>query len=228
MKAKQIVKRRYNNEQARRLEKQLIIQLDRIVEEIKATGSKDIHLLQRQYNTELEQVLRSAIEKAYNLAAEKTVNIRKGKKDNNKKIKQAAALADLTSHFTTGTDLNNITNKVKDYAGRFWRRMNAFLHQSDTLPTTTNYHPQSKLNLNSLVTSVGTSAITDTMQHATISKLDQLGEPNERVKWIAEHDDRTCPICEGLDGMIWDINDPSMKTPPDDSHDNCRCELEPV
>jgi SPP1 gp7 family putative phage head morphogenesis protein len=218
-------KRRIRNDQTRKLEKQLIIKLDKIVESIKAQNNKDIHLLQRLYNTELEQVLRSAIEQAYNLAAEKTVNLRKQK---GRKVKQALALSDLTSHFTTVQDLKNIASKVTQYVGTFWRRMNAFLHQSDTLPNTTGYKPYSKLNINSLVTSIGTSAITDTMADATVSKLGQLGEPNEKVKWVTAHDERVCPICEPLDGMIFDINDPSLKTPPDDTHENCRCELEPV
>jgi len=218
---------RRDNEQVRKLEKQLVIQLDRIVNEIKGSGVKDISLLQRQHNTQVEHVLRSAIEKAYVLAAEKAVNMRR-QHPGSRKIKQAAALTDLTRHFTTSLDLNNIGDKVKEYAGVFWRRMNVFLHQSDVQPNPTGFHPQSKYNINSLVTSMGTSAITDTMSDATTSKLDQLGDPNEKVRWVTQHDERVCFVCNSLDGMVWDINDPSLRSPPDDTHENCRCELEPV
>jgi len=217
---------RRRNEEARKLEKQLVIQLDRIVNEIKRSGVKDISLLQRQHNTQIQHVLRSAIEKAYVLAAEKAVNTRR--QHPQRRIKQAAALSDLTRHFTTAIDLNNIGDKVQEYMGIFWRRMNVFLHQNDVQPNPTGFSPQSKYNVNSLVTSMGTSAITDTMSDATTSKLDQLGDPNEKVKWVTQHDERVCPICNELDGRIWSIDDPSLQSPPDDTHENCRCELEPV
>jgi len=218
---------RRNNEQARKLEKQLVIQLDRIVNEIKASGVKDISLLQRQHGTRVEHVLRSAIEKAYVLAAEKVVNMRR-QHPSRKITKQAAALGDLSRHFTTALDLNNIGDKVKEYAGVFWRRMNMALHQNDVQPNTTGFSPTSKYNPNALITSMGTSAITDTMSDATTSKLDQLGDPNQKVRWVTQHDERVCFVCNSLDGRTWDINDPSLQSPPDDTHENCRCELEPV
>lgn len=204
-----------------------MIQLDRIVNEIKANGTKDISLLQRQYNTQVQRILRSAIEKAYIMAAEKAVNARR-QHPGGRKIKQAAALTDLSRHFTTAIDLNNIGDKVKEYLGVFWRRMNVALHQDDVQPNPTGFSPTSKYNANALITSMGTSAITDTMSDATTSKLDQLGDPNEKVRWVTQHDELVCPICANLDGMIWDINDPSLQSPPDDSHQNCRCELEPA
>ena len=75
---------------------------------------------------------------------------------------------------------------------------------------------------------MATSAITDTMSDATVSKLDQMGEPNEKVKWVTAHDEQVCPICIALDGRVWNINDPDLQQPPDDTHENCRCTLEPV
>jgi len=220
------LRRRRRNEQARRLEKQLVIQLDRIVNEIKNHGSKDISLLQRQYGTQIQNVLRSAIEKAYIMAAEKVVNMRR--QHPSRKLKQSAALTDLTRHFTTAIDLNNIGDKVNEYLGVFWRRMNVFLHQNDVQPNPTGFKPWSAYNPNSMITEMATSALTDTMSDATTSKLDQLGDPNEKVKWVTQHDEFVCPVCAGLDGMEWSINDPSLQSPPDDSHPRCRCELEPV
>jgi SPP1 gp7 family putative phage head morphogenesis protein len=212
-------------EEARRLEKQLILSLDRVVNEIKDQQQKDVYLLQRQYNTKVEHILRSAIQRAYLLAAEATVSHKQGIK---KRTKEASVLSPLIQHFTTTTDLKNIANKVGEYLGIFWRRMGAFLHQNDVMPNTTGFSPQSKYNANSLVTGMAINAITDTMADATVSKLDQLGDPNEKVKWVTAHDERVCPICDRLDGSIWDINDPDLKQPPDDTHENCRCELQPL
>lgn len=43
------------------------------------------------------------------------------------------------------------------------------------------------------------------------------------VRWRAEHDDRTCDVCEELDGNIFPID-----KVPDKPHLNCRCVLEKV
>lgn len=40
----------------------------------------------------------------------------------------------------------------------------------------------------------------------------------KKVKWNAEHDHRTCGVCDELDGQIFDIDEV-----PDKQHYNCRC-----
>ena len=45
----------------------------------------------------------------------------------------------------------------------------------------------------------------------------------EQVKWVAEHDLKTCGICSELDGQIF----PLEEAPPK-QHYNCRCYLVPV
>ena len=44
-----------------------------------------------------------------------------------------------------------------------------------------------------------------------------------KVKWVAEHDFRTCGDCKELDGEIFDLD-----KVPDKQHINCRCYLIPV
>lgn len=48
------------------------------------------------------------------------------------------------------------------------------------------------------------------------------------VEWLAAKDERVCPICQRLDGTRWPLGDPALRTPPMDSHPNCRCTLIPV
>lgn len=48
------------------------------------------------------------------------------------------------------------------------------------------------------------------------------------VQWWATHDGRTCKDCLSLHGTIWAMDDPSRRTPPYDSHYNCRCALLPA
>lgn len=46
------------------------------------------------------------------------------------------------------------------------------------------------------------------------------------VQWIGTLDSRTCPICGGLDGQTWTIDDNAQPTPP--AHAQCRCFKAPV
>jgi hypothetical protein len=50
---------------------------------------------------------------------------------------------------------------------------------------------------------------------------------NERIVmvWNALLDNRTCAVCESLDGTVWDVLDVDAPIPGDegDIHDNCRC-----
>ena len=45
----------------------------------------------------------------------------------------------------------------------------------------------------------------------------------KKVMWIAEDDHKTCSVCQGLDGEIFDID-----KAPDKQHHNCRCYYIPV
>lgn len=40
----------------------------------------------------------------------------------------------------------------------------------------------------------------------------------QKVKWVAEHDHKTCGVCSELDGEIFDLEDV-----PNKQHINCRC-----
>ena len=45
----------------------------------------------------------------------------------------------------------------------------------------------------------------------------------KKVKWVAEHDRKTCGVCNELDGEIFDLD-----KAPSKQHINCRCYLIPV
>jgi len=54
-------------------------------------------------------------------------------------------------------------------------------------------------------------------------------ERTGRVRFVTQNDAKVDPdICAPLHGMEWFVDDPSIITPPDDTHPNCRCTLEPV
>lgn len=54
-----------------------------------------------------------------------------------------------------------------------------------------------------------------------------ISNSSDQVQFVTRRDDRVCPICEDLDGEVFDI-DPITRiidgpTIPDDTHHNCRC-----
>jgi len=51
-------------------------------------------------------------------------------------------------------------------------------------------------------------------------------EKIEEVRWVAALSDRTCPICEDLNGGIFTIAEAREGAPP--AHENCRCTIIPI
>jgi SPP1 gp7 family putative phage head morphogenesis protein len=65
-------------------------------------------------------------------------------------------------------------------------------------------------------------ARTETVRLANLGIIDTYKEQKiEKVRWLAVVSDRTCPVCEGLDGQVFDIN--TVSPPP--RHVDCRCSL---
>ena len=59
------------------------------------------------------------------------------------------------------------------------------------------------------------------VDEATIRAFKDLGV--DKVKWVAELDNRTCSVCRERNGKIYQLSKVPAKT-----HYNCRCYLEPV
>lgn len=64
-------------------------------------------------------------------------------------------------------------------------------------------------------------ALIDVEDRAALTAYGDAGV--KRVRWIAQHDDRTCKACGKLDGLIFAIDHV-----PNKPHYNCRCYLQPV
>lgn len=61
----------------------------------------------------------------------------------------------------------------------------------------------------------------DVVDAATLKAYKDTGV--KKVRWIAEKDDKTCAVCQGRNGRVYDIDKVPRKT-----HYRCRCYLEPV
>lgn len=65
-------------------------------------------------------------------------------------------------------------------------------------------------------------ARTETVKLANMGLIDTYKSNNiKKVRWLAAVSDRTCDICMGLDGQVFDIN--TVSPPP--AHPLCRCSL---
>jgi uncharacterized protein with gpF-like domain len=98
-------------------------------------------------------------------------------------------------------------------------------------------------------TRIATSVITAAFGGATKQKTAQLtqhpfvqagyltetGQPTgerPRIKWVSQHDEKTCPVCLSQDGQEYEADDPSAPIPGvmdgEGNHYNCRCYYELV
>jgi hypothetical protein len=50
-------------------------------------------------------------------------------------------------------------------------------------------------------------------------------QEGDKVIFATEKDAKVCPICSALEGIEWDIDDPTVVVPETDTHPNCRCRL---
>jgi hypothetical protein len=70
------------------------------------------------------------------------------------------------------------------------------------------------------------------VQAGYITETGELTGEKPRIKWIAQHDEKTCSYCLALDGEEFDADDPGAPVPgvldSSGGHPNCRCYYELV
>ena len=99
------------------------------------------------------------------------------------------------------------------------------LRLSEEILTAREYHDRKMLNkvlqkaANLWYTKSGQYAI-DIEDRTCFTVLKKAGI--KKVMWVAEKDDRTCKVCRGLDGQVFDIDEV-----PEKQHYSCRCTIQP-
>jgi len=204
-----------------KLEYELQYQLSNIIDNIRNQGIGDISKAQSLYGGQVREILRHYSYKAYIVGAE------------------YAASKKRMAYFPTAIDLQNMRGVTDYYYPRIWLRLNQIIHRNDVLMQKYDFEPRSELSTNYAVTIIAISLITSAIGKGTASELEQLQSAHKSIKikqaqaqdllvWTTQEDEKVCPICEELDGEEWTVDDPGLQTPPDDTHDNCRCYLDIV
>ena len=69
-------------------------------------------------------------------------------------------------------------------------------------------------------------ARTETVRLANEGLVETFKQNNiQRVRWLAALSDRTCPICEALNGRVFNINELNVGASQPPAHVGCRCSL---
>jgi len=149
--------------------------------------------------------------------------------------------------FISTTDINNIEGLTTRLSNDFWitaqrlqDRENAFQDGVKKVPFDTT----------AAMTGIAAAVAFSAFNNAIKSKSTQITNkspvldnqdqslnldigfeirPIGKVMFVTKRDSKVDPdICAPLDGATWFVDDPSIVTPPDDTHRFCRCTLEPV
>ena len=198
-----------------------------------------VDILKQKYNQQVRDIIRKTAEESYLIGTDTVGN-------------QVLAKDQEFQLFISATDLNNIQGLTERLSNDFWNTAQRL--QDREAAVTPEGKPKPALDHIAALTAVAAGLVFSAFNNAIKSKstqitstvsvpgifdpsLDQslsleLGfeiRPVGRVRFVTKHDAKVDPdICAPLDGTEWFVDDPSIVTPPDDTHPYCRCTLEPV
>ena len=152
--------------------------------------------------------------------------------------------------FISATDLTNITQLSDRLSNDFWNTAQRLQDREFTV--TPEGEKKKPFDATAALTGIAAAVAFSAFNNAILSKSTQISQPIQspvpdiqgqslnldigfeirpvgRVRFVTKHDAKVDPdICAALDGTEWFVDDPSIITPPDDTHPYCRCTLEPV
>jgi hypothetical protein len=194
----------------------------KIFREIKkdAAYPLDMAALQLTFNKLVYDNTRSAVEQA----------VLKGSQKVNRKLK--------TQPFISQTDLDLIKKKTDEQVASFWRKLQLDMNreQENITLAETNNELKPRLDTNSFLNAVATTAAFASFALATTSKLRELEPEKAKVKWVSVLDSKTCTElsdgsegCKQRNGRIYEADDFELQQhPPGELHSWCRCTVEPI
>lgn len=199
-----------------------------------------VDILKQKYNHQLQDIIRKTVQESYLAGADQVGN-------------QALSKDQEFQLFISATDINNIQGLTDRLSNEFWDKARRIQDRDATV--TPEGKPKPTLDHIAALAALAAGAAFSAFNNAILSKSTQITEPLPptipttdeslnlnldvpfefevrpvgRVRFVTQHDAKVDPdICAPLDGTEWFVDDPSIVTPPDQTHPNCRCTLEPV
>ena len=197
-------------------------------------------ILRQQHDQQVKDIIRKAAQESYIVGTDQVAN-------------QVLSKDESFQLFISGTDLNNIQGLTERLSNDFW---NTARRLQDREATVTDQGVKKvPFNAVAALTGIAAGLIFSAFNNAIKSKSTQVTQPIVspetfananlsleldipfnfevrpvgRVRFTTQHDSKVDPdICAPLDGTEWFVDDPSIITPPDQTHPNCRCTLEPI
>lgn len=196
-------------------------------------------ILRQQYDQQVKDIIRKAAQESYIVGTDQVAN-------------QVLSKDESFQLFISTTDLNNIQGLTDRLSNDFW---NTARRLQDREATVTDQGVKKvPFNAVAALTGIAAGLIFSAFNNAIKSKSTQITQPISpvldilpltdqslnldigfevrpvgRVRFTTQHDSKVDPdICAPLDGTEWFVDDPSIVTPPTDTHPNCRCTLEPI
>lgn len=197
---------------------------------IKGKTLTSIELLKVQYDTVLRNIIRKTAQEAY-LHANDIIGQQLADKNPDFEL------------FISVTDISNIQTLTNNMSDQFWTTA-ARLHSREADINIVNGEIVQKPELNETAALTGLAALVafNAFNNAVKSKTPIATESASidlqigfeirpltgRVTFTTRHDSKVDPqICDPLDGMTWNADDPDIVVPPQDTHPHCRCVLVP-
>lgn len=202
-----------------------------------------VDILKQQYNQQVKDIIRKTAQDSY-LAGSDQVGSKALSKDKSFQL------------FISQTDLHNISNLTDKLSNDFWNTARRLQDRESAF--TDQGVKKAPLDSIAAFTGIAAGLVFSAFNNAIVSKstqisstpltplVDEFGFPIEglgvfdptididitqvpRVRFVTQNDALVDPdICAPLDGTEWFVDDPSIITPPFDTHPHCRCTLEPV
>lgn len=198
-----------------------------------------IDILKQKYSQQVRDIIRKTAEESYLIGTDTVGN-------------QVLNTDKEFQLFISATDLNNIQGLTERLSNDFWNTAQRLQdREAAVTPEGKSKPPYDRI---AAMTAIAAGLVFSAFNNAIKSKSTQITttvpvkgifdptldqsisldigfevRPVGKVRFVTKQDSKVDPdICAPLHGTIWFVDDPSIVTPPDDTHPYCRCTLEPV
>jgi len=194
-----------------------------------------VDILKQKHNQQIRDIIRKTVEESYLIGTDTVGN-------------QVLAKDQDFQLFISATDLSNIQGLTDRLSNDFWNTAQRLQDREFTV--TPEGEKKKPFDATAALTGIAAAVAFSAFNNAIKSKSTQLSQPITtlptsdeslnldigfeirpvgRIRFVTKQDSKVDPdICAPLHGTTWFVDDPSIVTPPFDTHRFCRCTLESI